>query len=713
MSHLSSSGCPLSEVLPRDPVPFLSAGGDLNFKAHDVGWLMAGILSLITTIVSVWLISKHLSFFHHPAEQRLIVRILFMPIIYAWCSFFSYYFVHQALYWQLARDAYEAVIIASFFHLLLSYLSNPRPSPSDPFPRPYKTRAQRAARLRATVRDVHVKKWVRPLGFVNWRPARGGPGEGEAFLWWMRVLVGQYVVVRPLTTLASVVSNALGWYCLASWSPKFVHVWSSAIITVSVTVAMYCVFQLYVVLKKELEPYSPVMKFLAVKLVVFFTFWQESALGLLVTIGVIKDRTYWSSEDIVVGIAGLLSCFEMVCFSLMHIKAFSYLPYRALASPVDPDARSSSLFVDDELDEIDPLKPLTFQQWSAWDERKKAVDKERSRLAKPKMPKLSADGRPVTKPDGRPILQQTRKWPAFVKCIRMSDLARELGEETKWVVRGGKVEMEKELLEACRKDDLEAVVGTARPAADSQEDAAVDEGFDEELRRIREGGAIDSRATVIDENGRRVDERRRGRRAGGEDARLLDETGTDRPSQARTVAPERPSPTRPSLTPLSSDPPDSIPLMASNSTIPLPAPHHLDSPLGMRARQAPPIPIIVSHAQETSHEMTTSSQDSGGHLPSTSLRPTSYTPRAPIPNPSPPPFSRLARQASVDPPALLDDQSPAPFDPPTFETDIPRFPPALPSSTVTLPPAAFFAAGPLSTRSRGLPPGARPREHQA
>lgn len=99
-----------------------------------------------------------------------------------------------------------------------------------------------------------------PLGWLKWRPAGGGPGEGEAFLWLMRVLVGQYVIVRPLTTLASVIAEYTGYYCLASWSPKFVHVWSSGAITISVTVAMYVVLQLYVALKQDLGPYSPALK---------------------------------------------------------------------------------------------------------------------------------------------------------------------------------------------------------------------------------------------------------------------------------------------------------------------------------------------------------------------------------------------------------------------------------------------------------------------
>jgi hypothetical protein len=51
--HYSKSGCPLAETLPRDPTPFFS-NGDLNFKAHDVGWLVSGIFALIATWCSVW-----------------------------------------------------------------------------------------------------------------------------------------------------------------------------------------------------------------------------------------------------------------------------------------------------------------------------------------------------------------------------------------------------------------------------------------------------------------------------------------------------------------------------------------------------------------------------------------------------------------------------------------------------------------------------------
>lgn len=81
---------------------------------------------------------------------------------------------------------------------------------------------------------------------------------------------------------AAVIGHALGVYCLTSRSPVYVHLYTAVLISLSVTVAMYCVvrispgetratthlstqLQLYMPLTKELAPCRPVLKFLAVK----------------------------------------------------------------------------------------------------------------------------------------------------------------------------------------------------------------------------------------------------------------------------------------------------------------------------------------------------------------------------------------------------------------------------------------------------------------
>jgi hypothetical protein len=42
-----------------------------------------------------------------------------------------------------------------------------------------------------------------------------------------------------------------------------------------VTIAMYCLIQFYLQLREDLGRYSPFLKILSIKLVIFLSFWQE------------------------------------------------------------------------------------------------------------------------------------------------------------------------------------------------------------------------------------------------------------------------------------------------------------------------------------------------------------------------------------------------------------------------------------------------------
>lgn len=294
--------CPVDHR-PEDPVPFLS-GNNLHFKAHDVGWIISGFFTLIASVASFWLIFKHLTYYTCPLQQRHIVRMLFMVPIYAVVSWMSYLFYREAIYYETIRDCYEAVVITSFFYLLLQYVGDTRAEQHQVF------------------RQVKLKKWFFPLGFWKYRPT------GLHFLWLMKICILQYAIVRPVCTIAAVIMQYFGIYCLDSWAPYFGHIWISVAISISVTVAMYCIIQFYLPIEKELKPYSPVLKFLAVKSVVFLTFWQDSFLSILVFFKVIKATDYMTSDEIQAGINALLETFEMVIFAFLHIKAFTYLIYR-------------------------------------------------------------------------------------------------------------------------------------------------------------------------------------------------------------------------------------------------------------------------------------------------------------------------------------------------------------------------------------------------
>jgi len=70
------------------------------------------------------------------------------------------------------------------------------------------------------------------------------------------------------------ITQLLELYCEASLHPSYAHVWVMSINALSVTVAMYCLIQFYVQLKRDLADHKPFLKVACIKLVIFFSFWQ-------------------------------------------------------------------------------------------------------------------------------------------------------------------------------------------------------------------------------------------------------------------------------------------------------------------------------------------------------------------------------------------------------------------------------------------------------
>lgn len=67
-------------------------------------------------------------------------------------------------------------------------------------------------------------------------------------------------------------------------------------------VSMYFLVLFYHVTQKELKPFNPVSKFLCIKLVIMFAFWQGIIMALLGWFGVLNEHNVdlgkdWKSEE--------------------------------------------------------------------------------------------------------------------------------------------------------------------------------------------------------------------------------------------------------------------------------------------------------------------------------------------------------------------------------------------------------------------------------
>lgn len=302
------------------PTSEKAIAGSLTF--HQLALIIAAASTLVAIVMSFYLIMMHALHYTKPREQKHIIRILFMVPIYASASFLSLRFYWHAIYFQVISDCYEAFAISSFFALLCHYMAPDLHEQKEYF------------RLMQPIRP-----WVWPL---NWFAACCGGQRGpwrtpQSGLTWFNIIwigIYHYCFIRVAMTITAVATQYFDRYCESSNSPVFGHIWVICINALAVTIAMYCVIQFYVQLRAPLAEHSPFLKVLAIKLVIFLSFWQTAAISVgTSTLNLVKPGDVLAYPDIKVGVPSLLLCFEMALFAILHLWAFPYRPYLDDAKP--------------------------------------------------------------------------------------------------------------------------------------------------------------------------------------------------------------------------------------------------------------------------------------------------------------------------------------------------------------------------------------------
>lgn len=78
----------------------------------------------------------------------------------------------------------------------------------------------------------------------------------------------QFVIIRPLCSILMITLQILDMY------PSWLSWTFTIILNISVSLALYSLVIFYHVFAKELEPHKPLAKFMCIKGIVFFCFWQ-------------------------------------------------------------------------------------------------------------------------------------------------------------------------------------------------------------------------------------------------------------------------------------------------------------------------------------------------------------------------------------------------------------------------------------------------------
>ena len=131
----------------------------------------------------------------------------------------------------------------------------------------------------------------------------------------------QFVLLKPVLAVATIVAAAKGGYEEGDWRPGKAFLWLTLAYNATYTLALYALLLFYMGTADLLAPFRPVAKFVLVKAVVFATFWQGLAISIAVAAGGLPSPGAGQN------LQNFIICLEMLPASLGMLAAFPASEY--------------------------------------------------------------------------------------------------------------------------------------------------------------------------------------------------------------------------------------------------------------------------------------------------------------------------------------------------------------------------------------------------
>lgn len=239
-----------------------------------------------------------------------------MVPIYALNAWLGLIYPDHSIYMDSIRECYEAYVIYNFMKYLLNYLNLEMDFEAN-------------LEFKPPVRHIFplccLKDWEMGREFVH--NCKHG--------------ILQYTVLRPLTTMIAVLCEVNGVYGEGTLQAGVAYPYILAVNNVSQAVAMYCLVMFYRANLSELKPMKPLPKFLCIKAVVFFSFFQGVIITFLVHYGFIADifaeETGPNPKLLAIKLQDFLICIEMFFAAMAHKYAFPHEPFHINVPNYDYD----------------------------------------------------------------------------------------------------------------------------------------------------------------------------------------------------------------------------------------------------------------------------------------------------------------------------------------------------------------------------------------
>lgn len=258
--------------------------------------LLAGATTALATTLSLSLIFRHLIHYQQPQYQIHVVRLCWIVPLYSFEALLSLLFPPWEMVLATLRDSYEAYVLYTFMALCIAYVGG-------------EEKLLEVLENKKRIKQPWPLHWMKPLTL------------DRVFLRRVKQGVLQFVFVKPAMATVALILDHYKVYHENEINFKYGFVYISFITYWAVTISLYCLFLFYLAIRDALEAWNPWPKFLCIKSVVFFSYWQTVTFVILVKLNIIEMAKAIRYQNTII-------CVEMFLAAIAFEFAFPPADYR-------------------------------------------------------------------------------------------------------------------------------------------------------------------------------------------------------------------------------------------------------------------------------------------------------------------------------------------------------------------------------------------------
>ncbi|CUM57949.1 solute transporter, putative [Bodo saltans] len=273
----------------------------------DMTWVMKDPVTygaLICVVLSCFLtmreIREHIARYDYPHIQIYVLRVLLMIPIYGIFSIATVMVPSARFAFDTIRDTYESFVLYMFFSLLIAYCGGEG----------------------QLIRSLNAKRYkgVHPFPMC-YLPLYA---LDTSFYLRCKRWVLQYALIKPICNFFAMVFHPFGLYDETRWGWDNLCTYTTIITNISISYSLYYLVLFDIEVEKELRYCKPTAKFICIKSIIFFAFWQSVVLNQAIAYGfVYVGDTAEDQETVGSAFQNLLICFELLPVSFLHQMAFN------------------------------------------------------------------------------------------------------------------------------------------------------------------------------------------------------------------------------------------------------------------------------------------------------------------------------------------------------------------------------------------------------